>query len=122
MIDTVLTIIAVAFAWYMQMIISAFYSGIRGGKLFAVALMDFLSQQGWINYLPCVANPFDPNDSYIDEAIGYTLGAIGFYFQITNGFALQFPLNLILLPLSIVEWLLRFQVSMGFGGIGGKDV
>jgi hypothetical protein len=45
MIDTVLTIIAVAFAWYMQMIISAFYSGIRGGKLFAVALMDFLSQQ-----------------------------------------------------------------------------
>ena len=72
--------------------------------------------QGWINYLPCVANPFDPNDSYIDEAIGYTLGAIGFYFQITNGFALQFPLNLILLPLSIVEWLLRFQVKRAWGG------
>ena len=29
------------------------------------------------------------------------------------GFALFFPLNLVLLPLTVVEWVLRWQIVMG---------
>ena len=61
----------------------------------------------------CVAQPFDPDDSHVDEAIGYVLAAVGFIFQLQAGFSLFFPLNLLLLPLSMVEWVLRWQIVMG---------
>ncbi len=118
------------------MIVSAFYSGLRGGKLFAEALIEFLEENPkggiapdpttpdaprtyWIDKLPVFLtgkkdekDKFDPNESYLDEAIGYTLAAFGFAFQFFNGFALPFPLNLIFLPLTIIEWFLRIQISM----------
>lgn len=57
--------------------------------------------------------PFDPDTSYFDEAVAYTLGGLGLAWQLSTGFTLPFPLSLILLPLSIVEWLLRWQVTFG---------
>jgi hypothetical protein len=68
--------------------------------------------QGWssqIEKLPGVSAPFDPDTSYFDEAVAYTLGGLGLAWQLSTGFTLPFPLSLILLPLSIVEWLLRWQ-------------
>ena len=62
--------------------------------------------------VPLIQQPFDPDESYLDEAIGYGLAAFGFLFQIFNGFALPFPLNIVFLPLTIIEWFLRFQISM----------
>ena len=124
------------------MIISAFYSGLRGGRLFADALIAFLEEKGlmdkasatwpaaptapsaWprvltasphtprVSQVPLIAQPFDPDESYLDEAIGYSLAAVGFSFQIFNGFNLPFPLNLVFLPLTIIEWFLRLQISM----------
>ena len=35
--------------------------------------------------LPCVAKPFDPDDSHLDEALGYVLAAAGFVFQLQAG-------------------------------------
>ena len=37
-------------------------------------------------------------DTYFDEMLGYTLAAAGFYTQFIWGFALPFPLNLIMFP------------------------
>jgi hypothetical protein len=34
-IESSLTFVAVIFAWFLQQIISAFYSGLRGGRMFA---------------------------------------------------------------------------------------
>ena len=34
--------------------------------------------------VPFIAQPFDPNESLADEAVGYTLAAAGFYFQFTQ--------------------------------------
>ena len=61
--------------------------------------------------MPLIQQPFDPDDSYLDEAIGYSLAAVGFCFQIFNGFSLPFPLNIVFLPLTIIEWFLRIQIS-----------
>ena len=43
--------------------------------------------------------PKNHEDSYLDEAFGWTMAAIGFYFQYTIGFSVPFPMNIILLPL-----------------------
>ena len=42
---------------------------------------------------------------------GHALALAGFFFQIACGFALPFPLNLILLPLRLLEWWLAWTIS-----------
>ena len=111
-IESSLTFIAIVIAWWLQMIISAFYSGLRGGRMFADGLIAYLTEQDMMSQVPFIAQPFDPEESYLDEGIGYTLAAFGFCFQIFNGFSLPFPLNLVFLPLTIIEWFLRIQISM----------
>ena len=112
LVETALTFFAVVFAWFLQMIISAFYSGLRGGKMFADGLIAFLVEKDLMDKVPLIQQPFDPDESYLDEAIGYGLAGFGFLFQIFNGFTLPFPLNIVFLPLTIIEWFLRFQISM----------
>ena len=67
--------------------------------------------------MPLLPKPYDADKTYFDEMIGYGLAAAGFYFQLTSGFALPFPLNLVFLPLSIVEWILRLQISVSAAGV-----
>ena len=87
-------------------------SGLRGGGMFADGLIAYLQENELMDKVPLIAQPFNPEESLLDEAIGYSLAALGFGFQIFNGFALPFPLNLVFLPLTIVEWFLRIQISM----------
>ena len=75
----------------------------------------FLDDLGWLARLPCVTTPFDPDESILDEAVGYLVAATGFVFQLKMGFDLIFPLNLLLLPLTLIEWFLRFQIVTGPG-------
>jgi len=87
----------------------------------ADGLCDLVVEQGWQEYvekLPGVAAPFDPDTTYLDEAILYPVAALGFSYQLLVGFTLPFPLNLLLLPLTIVEWILRWQITF----TGSADV
>ena len=43
--------------------------------------------------------------------------ALGFFFQFFAGFQLPFPLNVIFLPLTIIEWFLRIQISFTDAGV-----
>jgi hypothetical protein len=112
LIEATFTFVAVVLAWMMQSVISALYSGMRGGRLFASALLALLEKRGLLEHLPFVTTPFDPNESHVDEVLAYSLAAAGFMFQISTGFALPFPLNLLLFPLTIVEWFLRLQITI----------
>lgn len=114
-ISTTLKIIAVVVATYVQAMISAFYSGLRGGKLFAVGFINILGEYGIMDKLPgwLVVKPFDANESIWDEILAYSLAAAGFWFQFTHSFMLPFPYSLVLFPLTIVEWILRWQVFTG---------
>lgn len=111
-ISIVIKLIAVIIASYIQMIISAFYSGLRGGRMFALSFLRKLEKHGILDKLPdsWIAKPFDEKHSVWDEIIGYPLAFFGIWFQISNGFTLPFPLNIILLPLNIIEWFLRWKV------------
>ena len=116
-VESALTLFAVIFAWYLQMIISAFYAGLRGGRIFGDAVCQLLVDYGLMAWVPLVAQPFVPEESYLDEFVGYSTAFCGFCFQFFSGFTLPFPLNIIFLPLTLIEWFLRIQISMTDVGV-----
>ena len=57
-----------------------------------------------------------PETSLVDEALMILLAGAGVYSQLVSGFKIFFPLDLVLFPLTVVEWFLRYQIT--FGGAG----
>lgn len=55
--------IAVSIAWYIQRIISAFHSAIRGGLMFSRGIMKYLNDKKIID--------FDDTESILDEIVGW---------------------------------------------------
>mmetsp|Transcript_42211 Transcript_42211/g.68382 ORF Transcript_42211/g.68382 Transcript_42211/m.68382 type:complete len:381 (+) Transcript_42211:38-1180(+) len=113
-IDSGLKVLMLLLVWYFAKIRAAFYSGLRGGKLFGEAAMRILEKYGLTNQLPdfIVKKPFIPDESYLDEAIGYSLALVGFYFQVSSFFVfLPFPLDWILWPVTLLEQFLEIQIS-----------
>jgi len=111
-ITVTVKVACVIVATYVQAYISAFYSGLRGGKIFGESLFNIMSERGWLEKLPdcIVAKPFDANESYLDEVIAYPLAAVGFYCQVQSQFTIMHPFDWFLLPLTVFEWVLRYQV------------
>ena len=114
-VDTSINFIAILFAWYLQMIISAFYSGLRGGKMLSDGLFALLCEHGILDKAPgwIIKQPFNPDESCLDEIVMYIFFVAGFVYQLTSGFDIPFPVNIILLPVTVVEWVLRWQVTFG---------
>lgn len=94
---------AISFAWFVQRIISAFHSALRGGLLFARNLLKYLSVMKIVD--------IKEDDTYLDEVVGYGLAAIGLFFQLSTGFSLPFPLNILLFPFTILEYVLIYLIS-----------
>jgi len=94
---------AISIAWFIQRVISAFYSAFRGANFFAHGLLMFASRN---NYTA----PFQEN-SIIYSGLTTLVGLIGFYWQISSGFSLPFPLNAIMLPFTMFEYFLTWMVN-----------
>jgi len=112
-ITTTVKVIAIIIAVFVQRLISAVYSGLRGGKMFALCLIQLLAENGLMDKLPeSIAGkaPFDPDESYLDEFIAYPLAAVGIYLQVTSGFQLWFPFNILFLPLSLLETFITVNI------------
>jgi len=114
-VNVVVNSIAVFFAWKVQEVISAYYSGLRGGRLFALGLFDLINENGLVSKAPeRVQKCFDADNSFLDEVLGWALAAAGIYVQFTSGFdVIPFPVDIVFYPLDILEWLLRYQVTFG---------
>jgi hypothetical protein len=115
-IDTTISFIAVVFAWYLQMVISAWNSALRGGRIFADALFNILIEKGWLDKCPdwlVGGKPFDLDKCFLDEIVMALIAGGGLFFQLSSGFNPGFIINVLLFPLTIIEWFLRWQISMG---------
>jgi len=95
--------IAIAIAWYIQKVISAFHSGVKGGLMVSRNLMNYCNKKGYLN--------LKHEDTNLDEIAGWALATIGVYFQVRYGFTLPFPFNIILLPFTILEMMIIWAVS-----------
>jgi len=96
-------VVSISIAWFIQRVISSVQSAIRGGLLFSRRFLIFLKNRGWFS-------SYDEDD-YYDEALGWSVAAIGIYFQLSCGFGLPFPLNILLFPVSCLESYLTWVVS-----------
>jgi hypothetical protein len=94
---------AISFAWFIQRIISAFHSAMRGGLMFSRSILAYLSAMD-IYHL-------DDKDTYLDEIVGYGLAALGLFFQLSTGFSLPFPLNILLFPFTLMEYFCIYCVT-----------
>lgn len=95
--------IAVSIAWWIQRVISAFHSCIKGGLIFGRELVHFMHEKGYVK--------FDIDDTYIDEGIGWGIAVIGLLTQFYFGFGVPFPLNIFFLPLNFVEAFIAWSVN-----------
>mmetsp|Transcript_53999 Transcript_53999/g.150177 ORF Transcript_53999/g.150177 Transcript_53999/m.150177 type:complete len:469 (-) Transcript_53999:112-1518(-) len=95
---------AISVAWWIERVISAFHSAIRGGLLFARHLLAFCNEKGYLKFE-------DHNKSYLDEMIGWSIAAFGFVLQFMLGFSAPFPLNVVLFPLTVLETFVIWSVS-----------
>lgn len=99
----VIKYIVISCAFFLQRIVSALHSSIRGGLMIARNLLQYLKAMKLID--------FDDKETYIDEIAGYCLAFFGFYFQLRMAFRLPFPLNVLLFPVTIAESFLTWAVS-----------
>lgn len=100
--------IAISLAWYLQAAISAITSAIEGGLIISRTLLRMLVKKG-VKLGGLI--PKKHEYTFIDEAVGYLLAALGFYFQFKFGFSAPFPFNLILLPFETAETYLRWVIT-----------
>lgn len=88
--------IAIMCAWYVQKIISSVQSALRGGLMASQRSLKIARARKW---MPEVAL-----ESLYDDYVGYAIASMGLYFQLRYSFAIPFPLNVVLWPVTILEW------------------
>lgn len=103
-VRTLAKAVAISFAWYMQVVIAAVQSALRGGLICSRAALRWAHARGLVE-------PKYAEDPRIAEAAGYALALAGCYCQYRWGFAAPFPINIVLLPFTLVEYYIRWAVA-----------
>lgn len=100
---SVIRSIVISWAWFLQRVISAFHSSIRGGLMFSRNILEYLDKMGIYHV--------NHEDTYLDEIVGFAFAFLGLFFQLRYRFDLPFPLNILLFPFSLAEWFLMWAVT-----------
>ena len=100
--------IAVSIAWYIQSIVTGVTSALKGGLMMANAVYFILVKRN-IDLFGLA--PADMSKSLLDEVLSYIFAALGFYVQFRSGVSLPAPLNLLLWPLQMAEYYIRWTIT-----------
>ena len=90
--------VTLSIAFTLTRIIQCIHSALMGGLLLARSALKFLAAKDIFHV--------DDKDTYADEIVGYGIAVVGILYQLTSKFGLPFPLNVLLWPLSVCEYLL----------------
>ncbi|KAM3576393.1 hypothetical protein VYU27_001743 [Nannochloropsis oceanica] len=96
-------IAAIQVAWMLQRLLATVHSAMRGGMMFSRGGLAYLRKEGYIKK--------EDKDTYADEIVGATTAILGFAFQTSLRWRLPFPVNIILLPVTILETFLYYYVA-----------
>jgi hypothetical protein len=102
--------VGIIIAFMFQRVITAFHSAVQGGSIAVQAAIKLAKKKGML------PPTFEAHARNVNLA-SMALAAIGFYYQFSSGFAAPFPFNVLLLPMTIAEWLLSACVSTGLGAM-----
>lgn len=102
----IFTFSGVIIAFFMQRIIGGFHSAIRGGKLIVDNAVVLGKKFGHLD-----AN-FDDKSQNV-HIMSISIAMFGFFWQLKNGFGVPFPINIVLLPFTILEYVLEVCLAIG---------
>ena len=95
-------------AWYINTVITAVTSALTGALMISRALLS-IAQHNGITLNGII--PKDHKDTYVDEAASYFFAFMGIWFQFKNQFDVPFPLNFVLWPMDICEYMIRWSIT-----------
>lgn len=97
-------LVGVLAAWFLSRLIAGFHAAMKGANMFVINAIRLARARGFVD------EHFDENSPRA-SALAVILAVLGFYWQLSNGFSVPFPLNVVLLPVTMVEWLLAGLVG-----------
>jgi hypothetical protein len=103
LIDVFCKLVAGSIAWYLYRIVAAVHSGLIGGLICTRALIRWANEKKYLSW--------KPEETMLDEYLGWMLAAMGVYFQISNWMSVPFPLNIFMLPVTMCESYLQWVVT-----------
>eukprot|EP00484_Ammonia_sp_Unknown_P020778 CAMPEP_0197026324 /NCGR_PEP_ID=MMETSP1384-20130603/6436_1 /TAXON_ID=29189 /ORGANISM="Ammonia sp." /LENGTH=355 /DNA_ID=CAMNT_0042454967 /DNA_START=30 /DNA_END=1097 /DNA_ORIENTATION=+ len=105
LVDTVCRFLGISLALILVRVVSAFHSAVKGGQIIARFVCKFLSNK----QLAPKNTEINVESTTFFIMMQYGLALMGFYWQLSSGFALNsWVLRLILLPFSICELILTW--------------
>mmetsp|Transcript_6487 Transcript_6487/g.11591 ORF Transcript_6487/g.11591 Transcript_6487/m.11591 type:complete len:362 (-) Transcript_6487:1859-2944(-) len=91
---------------FTQRFVAEYYAALRGSEMFLAGLISYITRNKYVK-----KQNAGPGSFFF--TIGYLIIAFfGMWWQFTNLFQIPFPLNILLLPLTILENLLVFCVAI----------
>mmetsp|Transcript_32079 Transcript_32079/g.125033 ORF Transcript_32079/g.125033 Transcript_32079/m.125033 type:complete len:326 (-) Transcript_32079:1987-2964(-) len=96
----------VSIAWTIARVVNSFYSSIRGSEMFLLGLISYVSRRGYVDRVRM--EPGGP----IFTLLFIGLAALGFLIQFRSGYKVPFPFNILLSPLSILEYFIIWSVAI----------
>lgn len=93
-------------SWILMRAVTSVFAAMRGSALFVTGVCGYLTKYGYVG-----PNIFKEGNPLLVGAWGL-LAVIGIYSQVSSGFRLPFPLNIILLPVTIAENAVIFAVGV----------
>lgn len=87
-------------------VMTSVFASIRGSSLFITGICGYLVRHQYVS-----RNVFQEGNPVLIAAWGL-LAVIGLYWQVSSRFRLPFPLNVILLPVTIAEQLVIVAVGV----------
>ena len=108
MIDGGCRFFGISLALMLVRVVSAFHSAVLGGQMIARYVLKFLSNSQNIPHTNGGgAKSMELESTTLFMAVQYGLAALGFYWQVSQGFGLHsIWLRLLLLPFSVCEMVL----------------
>lgn len=97
--------LGVCASWILMRAVTSVFAAMRGSSLFLTGLTAYLVRHGHVT-----SGTFQAGNPMM-VAAWTVLAVLGVYSQISSRFSLPFPLNLLLLPLTIAEQVVVFAVG-----------
>eukprot|EP00187_Rhodella_violacea_P002652 CAMPEP_0174892540 /NCGR_PEP_ID=MMETSP0167-20121228/7472_1 /TAXON_ID=38298 /ORGANISM="Rhodella maculata, Strain CCMP736" /LENGTH=332 /DNA_ID=CAMNT_0016131061 /DNA_START=58 /DNA_END=1056 /DNA_ORIENTATION=+ len=98
--------VGVSIAWFIRRVMSATYSSFKGSELMFYSLAMYISRNKIMDIRKVQPGSLLFNITFTIVAV------VGLYWQLSNLFRLPFPLNILLLPLTIFEKFLIYSIAI----------
>lgn len=100
--------IGLSIAWAIQTVLSSISSAIAGGLIMSRAMLLILVKND-INLGGLITADHEATD--VDEIASYVFAFAGICSQFKRGFSVPFPLNVVLYPVQLLEYYIRWSIT-----------